>query len=147
MEILAQVETLSNYDQVPIVIGMIICLLVIMFSIKYLTPKKIQISGFEAMDITMEMLDKVKGVTIDGSTIEKRASSLQHNVNEALSAENRDTLLVVLTDLKEGLIKIDDNMQDAYKELAERDNRHHEERMGLQKSLNKKIIELANKRR
>jgi len=84
----------AEYNQIEIVIGMIICMAVIIFAIKYLTPKKIEITGIQAMDITTEMIDKVKNVTLGGSTIEKRASKLQHDTAQALANHSDMSSLV-----------------------------------------------------
>lgn len=128
------VEALNQYNQIPIVTGMIIMILIFSWFMYYqnkmITKFKesmvVHITPMQAVDITAEMLKTLSDVPISEVSIGKRASKLQHDVTEALSPQNKDNLMTVLSELVDETKEVNRKMEEFYKSQGEKTDRLNE---------------------
>lgn len=136
------VKTISAYDDSKIVVGIIICFALMVGFVwvydKYLKtkvdfskipPPQINISKLDALEITTTMIEKILKIPIEGSTIEKRAKTLQHDTAQALA--NVTDMSTLATEILNELKTSNTNMVDFYEAQNQETKRLNNTIIGL----------------
>lgn len=102
-------------------------------------PQKIDLTVLDAMEITQTMTQKILDeVTVDGHTVGKRISKMHHDVSQAI--KNKDDISTILLTISEGQDNFNTIVHDNFKEQADRDEKHHLDRMELQEKYLQELV-------
>ncbi len=136
---LAQIQIPKEYNQIEIVIGMIICFGLMVAYDRFFRKISIQ----KGVELTVEMLEIIAATPIEGITVKKRVQKLQHDLTDTLGCDDKINIQQTLIDLIESNKKIASS-NEALKGITEAlkvdINKFYKEQAERQETLNKQIL-------